>query len=133
MTIITGKRGTGKTVELIKESNKLRLPILVNSVEQVKKIEELAKSLDLTIPTPVRLKDRHLLRKNEPSKRGVLVDNVEVILTSLLKTDVVTMTTNHDVHSLNKVEEIVQNNVPEDTFEDENLMKKVQNFFKRNK
>lgn len=133
MTIITGKRGTGKTVELIKESNKLRLPILVNSVEQVKQIEELAKSLDLTIPKPVRLKDRHLLRGNEPSKRGVLVDNVEVILTNLLKTDVVTMTTARDVYSLNKVEETVQNDVPEDTFEGENLMKKVQNFFKRNK
>ena len=84
MKIITGKKGSGKTTELIKESAESKYPIVVANYSHELHILELAKTLKFDIPQPI-------LANNLPSAlgreyEGFLIDEIGTVLPILLNT-----------------------------------------------
>lgn len=85
--IFLGRRGSGKTTELIKKSAETGIYILVLNETRRKYIFEKARGLGYDIPNPVTLDDyfRCKFRGSYIEQQGVLIDEVEDILKSIFK------------------------------------------------
>ena len=81
--LIIGKRQTGKTERLIKESAEKQIPIICATQNMAKYAENRAKELGLDIPKPVAAEyaaiDAELRKYN-----SVLVDDAAIVLSQLL-------------------------------------------------
>lgn len=95
MKIVKLGRGKCKSTAAIMESSKTCIPILVYNRNQIKMLEERAKSLGLDIPEPVTLID-HLAKNGNKKPFRVIVDETEQILKALLDTELHMITLTED-------------------------------------
>jgi hypothetical protein len=79
--IIGGRRGGGKTTELIKVSNEKWLYIVCASKQRVNHVADLASKMELDIPYPISVEE---LRLNSPYIKEVLLDDLEGVFVSLV-------------------------------------------------
>lgn len=99
MKIIFGKRGIGKTSELIITSKMTGFPIVTSTISSVENIKNMAKDMNCEIPEPITISQfnnrefKHLINR-------VLIDNLEFILeealTSYIGAEVVTAVLNEE-------------------------------------
>ena len=92
MKIIRMDRGKGKTTELIKLSAKTGIPIVCATVQQVDTILAKAERMGLAIVQPIPV---NKLKDYEVSK--VYVDDMEYVLSTLLKSKVEIATVSCDI------------------------------------
>ena len=96
--IIIGKRQTGKTERLIKESAEKQIPIICISANYAKETKRRAKEMGLDIPDPVPAASS---RMDEQIRQynSVLVDDAVLVLRYLLGKDIdtVAINTGHEV------------------------------------
>lgn len=84
-------RGSGKTTRLIKISAETKYPIVCVSENAAKEISDKAISLGIDIPQPVSF---HSCKEGFLGKsvRGILIDNVELLLRHLAGVPVIAVT-----------------------------------------
>lgn len=96
MEIIFGERGAGKTTELIKQSSKDWIYILVANRSRAEYLFKQARDMGIDIPFPATPHtDLHLVDK-------ILIDEIEDVLHVLLDTSVIAVTTSSLTLSLVK-------------------------------
>lgn len=88
MKIIVGGRASGKTTKLIQESAETGCRILTFNKETAKEIFWQAQSLGYDIPMPLSVKDLERIdlypeTKAEIKKQGIIIDDLEPILSAL--------------------------------------------------
>lgn len=83
MKIIVGGRASGKTTKLIQESAETGRRILTYNKESVERICCQALGLGYDIPTPLSVNDLKPETKAEIKKQGIIIDDLEPILSSL--------------------------------------------------
>lgn len=76
-------RGKGKTTELIKRSAITKEYIVVINLIEVKRIEEIARDLDLKIPQPITFSEFRDRKYYGAGIKGFLIDNADLFLQSL--------------------------------------------------
>ena len=103
--IIIGKRQTGKTELLIKESAEKQIPIICMSISHTKEIERRAKEMGLDIPYPVPASYTGLKELIRPYN-SVIVDDAALILRYLLGKDIDTVAINTGHEELEPIEVI---------------------------
>ena len=103
--IIIGKRQTGKTERLIKESAEKQIPIICTSSNYVKETKRRAKEMGLDIPDPVPATS---LGMNEQIRqyRSVLVDDAVLVLSCMLGKNIDTVAINTGHEALEPIEVI---------------------------
>lgn len=99
MKLISGKRASGKTSELIITSKMTGFPIVTSTISSVENIKNMAKDMNCEIPEPITISQfnnrefKHLINR-------VLIDNLEFILeealTSYIGAEVVTAVLNEE-------------------------------------
>lgn len=79
--IFGGARGSGKTMELVKESHKTGLYILCKDINRVRVVMDVARHLELDIPFPITVDEA-----GRPGSRisNVLVDDIEDVLSKFM-------------------------------------------------
>ena len=114
--LIIGKRQTGKTELLIKESAEKQIPIICMSSSHSKEIERRAKEMGLDIPYPVPASYTGLKEFIRPYN-SVIVDDATVILRYLLgkNIDAIAINTGHE--ELEPIEVIYTEEVNNDSAE----------------
>lgn len=95
--IAGGRRGCGKTTELIKLANAKHLYIICASRQRVEHIAQLARELKLDIPFPISISELPL---RSGYIKEVLVDDIEDVLSMLIGKNVKAATTNMKMISL---------------------------------
>lgn len=95
--VIIGKRQTGKTGRLIKESAEKWIPIVCASYNEANDIVRRAKELKLDIPKPI-VANRKTIDLDLKVYNSVLVDDAVLVLEQLLGKHIesVTINTGHD-------------------------------------
>lgn len=84
MKIIIGGRASGKTTKLIQESAETGRRILTHNKDTAKEIWWQAQSLGYDIPIPLSVMDlQRIETKAEIKKQGVLIDDLETVLSAL--------------------------------------------------
>jgi hypothetical protein len=78
MWILKGERGSGKSWELVRDSAKMQIPILVSHERNVEYVKERAKEQNLNIPDPI------VYQKGMHLGKSVLVDDLESFISSVL-------------------------------------------------
>lgn len=109
--IIVSGRGAGKTEKVIRESYEKGLIIVCQNQTEAHNIFEQAKKLGLNIPEPLSV---NLFKNNkffDPKifREGVIVENADVILESLLSVPVETITLSGDKVQLLDYDKAVYN------------------------
>ena len=106
MNIIIGKRGSGKTTELIRESAEEKIYILTATKRRAREILEAAKRLNLTIPHPITV-DEYLsndtYRGPVVKRGGILIDDADYVLQYIFNgvyIDGITLTDQHNIRYL---------------------------------
>lgn len=92
MNIITGKKGSGKTSEVIKESSRLQVPILVPYEKMKDTYKDMARDLGVFIPEPLTFSEARSIRgrnllstsfvSDPPLK--VLIDDLDYFMDEIL-------------------------------------------------
>lgn len=104
---IIGKRGSGKTTELIKRSAETGAIIVVPNMAQADFLRDQAKAMSFDIPKPISMKvlDNIVKGKSMPytyselRTKGILVDELQTLLYPLfgnIQVDAVTITDYYD-------------------------------------
>lgn len=88
----------GKTTELIRLSNKHGYYILVVNQDQAANVARMAKTMKLDIPYPITISELPL--KSGKKINGILIDEVEQLLTTLIQKPIKAFTTSLDVVDL---------------------------------
>lgn len=105
MEILSMERGSGKTTELIKVSSVTNAPIICRNKRMTEIIEERAKEMGVEIPKPLSLWDRE--RKpyafDPRNEVGVLIDDIDLVLSQFLGTRVLYATTSCNVTEIQSV------------------------------
>lgn len=106
MNIIIGKRGSGKTTELIKKSAEEKIYILTATKCRAREILEVAKRLNLIIPYPITVAEYI----NDDTYRGpvdergeILIDDADGVLQYIFNgvyIDGITLTDQHNIRYL---------------------------------
>lgn len=96
MKIIHGKKGTGKTTELIKKSSKENKYIVCANKEDARRIAKMAIEMELNIPYPIVASELPVQGYNIKS---VLVDDIEAVLQSMIGRPVDYITSNSEIIS----------------------------------
>ena len=93
MEIIVKKRGTGRTLELIKKSNKTGGYIVCMSQKESERILSHSQELGLNIPMPITYEEFINKRYHSKGIKNFLIDNVEDLLQTLtdVKIDAITL------------------------------------------
>lgn len=78
MRIIVGRRGSGKTWSLIRESARTGYYIVVHSREAAREVALTAEIHGFSIPFPLTYDD--VLSREHGGVKGILVDNVEYLI-----------------------------------------------------
>lgn len=110
--IIIGKRGSGKTTELIKRSNKTGCYILTDSNAGARFISEAARDMVLDIPFPVTLREYLQGNKFQGSsirRDGLLVDDADLVFQYLLygiPINAVTITDRGNVSTMKSITDV---------------------------
>ena len=82
MNIIIGKRCSGKTTELIKESAEKQIYILVGTKAMARCVFDMAKEMGLNIPFPVTVYEYlrgNKFRGSSIRRDGLLIDDADVV------------------------------------------------------
>lgn len=95
--IIGGKRGCGKTTELIRAAHKNNLYIICANSQRADNITKLAREMELSIPFPVTV-DELPLRSN--NIKEVLIDDMEDVLSELIGKPVLMASTSMKLNRL---------------------------------
>jgi hypothetical protein len=95
MKIITGNRGSGRTTELIKISHEKQIPIVCSTNLSAKYILDMAKEMKLEIPTPLSISSFETAFRGRKIE-GILIDNVEFVLSHIFNTRVDTISVETD-------------------------------------
>lgn len=105
MEILNMNRGSGKTTKLIKISNKTKAPIICRNRNMAKFIKTMAKEMKLEIPEPLLLCDIRTkpYRFNRTGETGVLIDDIDLVLSQFLGTRILYATTSCDVTEVQSV------------------------------
>ena len=82
MTIYTAKRQSGKTTMLIKQSAETGDIIVAPNYQMVNHIEELARNIGETIPTPITVFDyiQRLARRDFNRNQDYLIDQLQMVV-----------------------------------------------------
>lgn len=102
-SIIGGKPQCGKTTNLIKKSSEEWLYIVVANKEQALNLVKLAEHMGLEIPDPITFSElpispgRHI--------KGVLIDEVEQLLTQVVGRPVISMSTSYEMNEFVSLKE----------------------------
>lgn len=94
--MIGGKRGCGKTTELIKKAHEEHLYILCVDRRRVFFIADMAKEMGLQIPFPISIDEIPL----RGYMNGILVDDVEDVLSALIRKPIIMASTNMELKAL---------------------------------
>ena len=97
MEILSMERGSGKTTKLIKISNKTKAPIICRDKNMVGIIKKMAKEMKLEIPEPLSIYEKDKIRCSCNPSNGVLIDDVDSILSRILRCNVLYATTSCDI------------------------------------
>ncbi len=97
MEILSMERGSGKTTKLIKISNKTKAPIICRDKNMVGIIKKMAKEMKLEIPEPLSIYEKDKLRCSHNPSNCVLIDDVDSILSRILRCNVLYATTSCDI------------------------------------
>lgn len=97
--IIGGKPHCGKTTELIKRSSEEWLYIVVANNEQAYNVARMAEHMNLDIPYPITV-DELPIRPGSHIK-GVLIDEVEQLLTRIIGRPIIAMSTSYEMVKTN--------------------------------
>lgn len=94
MKVIAKGRGNGKTAELINMSHETKCYISVQTPNQAKEIFARAKSQGFNIPYPILYSDLigGKLRSTSVAYRGVLIDEAQILLKTLIDVPITAMT-----------------------------------------
>lgn len=88
-------RQTGKTTTLVKLSAKTGQHIVCGDVSRAENVKRIAKALDLSIPAPITPAGVRFLRQSDSAlNNGVLVDDLDYVLSAFLGTHVTDATLN---------------------------------------
>lgn len=105
MEILSMERGSGKTAKLIKISSVTNAPIICRNKRMIEIIEERAKEMGVEIPKPLSLWDRE--RKpyafDPRNEVGVLIDDIDLVLSQFLGTRISYATTSCNVTEVQSV------------------------------
>lgn len=88
--IAGGKRGCGKTTELIKLASVKHLYIVCASRQRVEYVAQLARELELEIPFPISIDELPLRSRHI---HEVLVDDIEDVIAALIRKPIKAATT----------------------------------------
>lgn len=94
--ITIGGRGCGKTIRLIKESSKHKIPIVCTNRARAKSIKELANELGYEIPDIITIV--HVPVRSH-SVKEVLVDDADDVLESFIGTHIREITLTRGEHN----------------------------------
>lgn len=103
MEILSMERGSGKTTKLIKISNKTKAPIICRDKNTVRFIKNMAKEMKLEIPEPLSIYEKDKLRCSYNPSNCVLIDDVDSILSKILRCNVLYATTSCDIVTERKI------------------------------
>lgn len=95
MKLIGGKKGCGKTTELIKLSHETGISIVCADVNRARLIQDMARKMGLSIPYPVAVN-----RDLDYYPKEVLVDDIEDVISRLLNSSVSIATTRLTVEEI---------------------------------
>lgn len=95
--IAGGRRGCGKTTELIKLSNAKHLYIVCASRQRVEYVAQLAREMKLDIPLPISV-DELPLRSGYIKE--ILVDDIEDVLATMIQKPIKAATTSMKMISM---------------------------------
>lgn len=86
MIRIIKPRGSGKTTDIIKESYKLNVPIVVSDQYRKKFVKDLANQLGIKILEPITIYDikNGNTRGLSSTNKGVLIDDIDHVMQSFL-------------------------------------------------
>lgn len=114
--LIIGKRQTGKTERLIKESAEKQIPIICVSANYAKETKRRAKEMGLDIPDPVSAASS---RMDEQIRQynSVLVDDAVLVLRYLLRKNIDTVAINTGHEELEPIEVIYTEEAKNDSAE----------------
>ena len=125
--IIGGKRVCGKTTELIRVSNEVQIPIVVLDCHRKQYVKNRAKILNIDIPEPITIHDLMDCGKKVWNGKGILVDDVEDILSCLFRTTIIGMSSNQLFYEMSSLARDGKEYIPELKFRPrriKNILKK---------
>lgn len=99
--IIGGKPQCGKTTELIKKSSKEWLYIVVANAHQAHNLVKMADYMNLDIPYPITFAELPISRGS--NIKGVLIDEVEQLLSQAIGRPIVGMSTSYEMVELDSL------------------------------
>lgn len=99
MKIIKGFRGQGKTTELVKLSNTTGKPIMCMDGGTCETIKQVADDLGLSIPEPFSVQSESAKYRSD-MKNGILIDEIDFVLESILGLKVDYVTTSSQIITL---------------------------------
>lgn len=86
MKIYCGGRASGKTIKAIQLSAEEQMAIVCFSYHQIEYIKYRAKEMNLKIPEPIMAED--VRRKVRGNRRGLIVDDLDLLLRRLFDNEV---------------------------------------------
>lgn len=93
------ERGQGKTSSLIKISCFSNIPIVCANKKSKMIIEDMAKDMKMNIPEPIIVEDFLEDRLRGKGINGILIDDLEDILSIIFKTNIGSVTTSCEIYN----------------------------------
>lgn len=99
--IIGGKRLCGKTTQLIKKASEDKLYIVCADSNRARNIAHMARHMKLDIPFPITVDELPL---RSPHIKEVLVDDIENVLSRIIRKPIVMASTSMELKQLGEVD-----------------------------